>query len=48
MIMTDGLVWNVPSLAREIIGGGKLRRREYVDNSKTFNVPQGAVALFLK
>lgn len=47
MIMTDGLVWNVPSLAREIIGGGKLRRPVNIANGKIFNMPIGAVALFL-
>lgn len=48
MIMTEGLARNASSLVRKIIGGGKPRRREYVDNSKTFNVPQSAVALFQK
>ncbi len=48
MIMTDGLVWNVSSLVRKIIGGGKPRRQVNVDNRKTFNVPAHAVALLVK
>lgn len=48
MIMTKGLAWNVSSLVRKIIGGGKPCRLVNVDNSKSFNMPVGAVALFLE
>lgn len=48
MIMTEGLVWNVSSLVREIIGGGKPHRQLDVDNDNAFSMPVGAVALFLK
>ncbi len=48
MIIIKNLAWDTTSFVRPFIRGGKPFFRMGVDNSKTFNVRTGAVALFLR